>query len=107
MGVVRVVFEVLGDVRRALAIHAANDDVHPREAARRQDEEEHPARRPEARRPEEVPEQDEREEAAEAAEKGKDFWEKAKDYVSDKVDDAKSAFQKKEETPGDSEAKDA
>lgn len=30
-----------------------------------------------------------KEEAAEVAEKGKDFWEKAKDFVADKADDAR------------------
>ena len=46
-----------------------------------------------------------KEETAEAVEKGKDFWEKAKDYAADKVSDLKGTTEKKEEAPGDTEEK--
>ncbi len=42
-----------------------------------------------------------KEEAAGVAEKGKDFWEKAKDYVAEKTDDARQFMTGKEEKEGD------
>ncbi len=45
---------------------------------------------------------DAKEEIAEAGEKGKDFWDKAKDYVADKTDDARQFMTGKDAEGDDS-----